>query len=179
MIGVKFHHTCKALNTLSLVSLGNPLIVFKQHELLRQKLFYKLFSLPESDSNETRGGSKEESEEREEVVLTFCAVVLNVHFPCPLDPLNLEMEEKQKRRDRNSKGENSHNTPYTSHIQWVCSVWFDSRVTWLTRCVDVSSTMQVREAMIDPCDRLRFTTLLFPHHDTNCMGTRNTFIDPQ
>ena len=68
---------------------------------------------------------------------------------------------------------------YTSHIQCVCSVWFDSRVTWLTRCVDVSSTMQVREAMIDPCDRLRFTTRLFPHHDTNCMGIRNTFIDPQ
>ena len=63
-------------------------------------------------------------------------------------------------------------------IQCVCSVWFDSRVTWLTRCVDVSSTMQLREAMIDPCDRLRFTTRLF-HHDTNCMGIRNTFIDPQ
>ena len=33
--------------------------------------------------------------------------------------------------------------------------------------------------MIDPCDRLRFTTRLFPHHDTYCMGIRNTFIDPQ
>ena len=31
------------------------------------------------------------------------------------------------------------------------------------------STMQLREAMNDPCNRLRFATRLFPHHDTNCM----------
>ena len=50
--------------------------MFKQDELIGLKKNYKLFSLPELDNRGNgRGGREDEKTDREEVVLTFCALV--------------------------------------------------------------------------------------------------------